>query len=169
MLERCYSEFYHVSNPCYVDCKVCDEWLNYSNFVEWYLKNYYEIDGETMQLDKNHSNYVITNYVNITYDKEAYSKDLNRFLNEISNHFSKSIDCLILVDKIKVINTKKGDKMSFITGSDETGTMDFTLFPKVYRMYEMIEYFIGKTTNTVSRSFATSTRSPWDAGTSTPP
>ncbi len=60
-------------------------------------------------------------------------------LNEISNHFSKSIDCLILVDKIKVINTKKGDKMAFITGSDETGTMDFTLFPKVYRMYEMIE------------------------------
>ena len=60
-------------------------------------------------------------------------------LNEISNHFSKSIDCLILVDKIKVINTKKGDKMSFITGSDETGTMDFTLFPKVSRMYEMIE------------------------------
>ena len=46
---------------------------------------------------------------------------------------------MILVDKIKVINTKKGDKMSFITGSDETGTMDFTLFPKVYRMYEMIE------------------------------
>lgn len=60
-------------------------------------------------------------------------------LNEISNHFSKSIDCLILVDKIKVINTKKGDKMAFITGSDETGTMDFTLFPKVYRMYEIIE------------------------------
>ena len=29
--------------------------------------------------------------------------------------------------------------MAFITGSDETGTMDFTLFPKVYRMYEMIE------------------------------
>ena len=60
-------------------------------------------------------------------------------LNEVSNHFSKSVDCLILVDKIKVINTKKGDKMAFITGSDETGTMDFTLFPKVYRMYEMLE------------------------------
>ena len=60
-------------------------------------------------------------------------------LNEISNYFSKRIDCLILVDKIKVINTKKGDKMAFITGSDETGTMDFTLFPKVYRLYEDIE------------------------------
>ena len=60
-------------------------------------------------------------------------------LNEVSSHFSKSIDCLILVDKIKVINTKKGDKMAFITGSDETATMDFTLFPKVYRMYQAIE------------------------------
>ena len=40
---------------------------------------------------------------------------------------------------MKVINTKKGDKMAFITGSDETGTMDFTLFPKVYRLYEGIE------------------------------
>ena len=60
-------------------------------------------------------------------------------LNEVSNYFSKRIDSLILVDKIKVINTKKGDKMAFITGSDETGTMDFTLFPKVYRLYEGIE------------------------------
>ena len=60
-------------------------------------------------------------------------------LNEISKHFSNVVDTLILVDKIKVINTKKGDKMAFITGSDETGTMDFTLFPKVYRLYDNIE------------------------------
>lgn len=60
-------------------------------------------------------------------------------LNSVSNYFSRQIDCLILVDKIKVITTKKGDKMAFITGSDETGTMDFTLFPKVYRLYEGIE------------------------------
>ena len=60
-------------------------------------------------------------------------------LNDIPNHFSNVVDTLILVDKIKVINTKKGDKMAFITGSDETGTMDFTLFPKVYRLYDNIE------------------------------
>ena len=60
-------------------------------------------------------------------------------LNEVSNQFLKKVDTLILVDKIKVINTKKGDKMAFITGSDETGTMDFTLFPKIYKLYEMIE------------------------------
>ena len=35
--------------------------------------------------------------------------------------------------------TKKGDRMSFITGSDESGSMDFTLFPKIYKLYENIE------------------------------
>ena len=71
----------------------------------------------------------------------AYIKD-NKYcipLNTIEEHFNKTIDCLILVDKVKVIDTKKGDKMSFITGSDETARVDFTLFPKIYKLYFAIE------------------------------
>ena len=60
-------------------------------------------------------------------------------LNTIESYFSKKIDTLILVDKVKVIDTKKGDKMSFITGSDETATMDYTLFSKVYNEYSNIQ------------------------------
>lgn len=60
-------------------------------------------------------------------------------LNTVESYFSKKIDTLILVDKVKVIDTKKGDKMSFITGSDETATMDYTLFPKVYNEYSNIQ------------------------------
>ena len=60
-------------------------------------------------------------------------------LNTLNNYFSKQVDTLILVDKIKVINTKKGDKMAFITGSDETATMEYTMFPKVYSAYPDIE------------------------------
>ena len=60
-------------------------------------------------------------------------------LNTLNNYFSKQVDTLILVDKIKVINTKKGDKMAFITGSDETATMEYTMFPKVYSAYPEIE------------------------------
>ena len=56
-------------------------------------------------------------------------------LNTVDKYFSKKIDTLILVDKIKTINTKKGDKMAFITGSDETSTMEFTLFPKIYNEF----------------------------------
>ncbi len=60
-------------------------------------------------------------------------------INEIDKNFDKTIDTLLLVEKIKIIDTKKGDKMAFITGSDETGSMEFVLFPKVLKGYENIE------------------------------
>ncbi len=60
-------------------------------------------------------------------------------LNTVEKYFGKRIDTLVLVDKIKIINTKKGDKMAFITGSDETATMEFTLFPRTYNEYIDIE------------------------------
>lgn len=56
-------------------------------------------------------------------------------LNLVENYLNKQIDTLILVDKIKIINTKKGDKMAFLTGSDETKTVEYTLFPKTYNEY----------------------------------
>ena len=51
-------------------------------------------------------------------------------LENIKDYFNKEIDTIILVEKVKVINTKKGDKMAFLTGSDEATMLDFTLFPK---------------------------------------
>ena len=60
-------------------------------------------------------------------------------LNTVEKNFGKQVDTLILVDKIKTINTKKGDKMAFITGSDETSTLEYTLFPKTYNNYPDIQ------------------------------
>ncbi len=53
-------------------------------------------------------------------------------LNMAERNFYKKVDTLILVDKIKVITTKDGERMAFLTGSDETATMEYTLFPGVY-------------------------------------
>ena len=52
MLRRCCSDEFQKKYQTYKDCNVCEEWLNYSNFKKWYDKNYYEIDGERMDLDK---------------------------------------------------------------------------------------------------------------------
>jgi DNA polymerase-3 subunit alpha len=60
-------------------------------------------------------------------------------LISVEKSFGKQVDTLILVDKIKTINTKKGDKMAFITGSDETATLEYTLFPKLYNQYSNIQ------------------------------
>ncbi|MDF7626674.1 DNA polymerase III subunit alpha [Lactobacillaceae bacterium L1_55_11] len=43
------------------------------------------------------------------------------------------VKILALVDKIKVIRTKKGDEMAFLTVSDQSGQISATLFPKLYQ------------------------------------
>ena len=52
MLERCYSAKCQEKCPTYKGCYVCDEWLYYPNFKNWYDNNYYEIESKTSQLDK---------------------------------------------------------------------------------------------------------------------
>ncbi len=52
MLRRCYSEEYHEKHPTYKDCEVAEEWLSFQNFAKWFDDNYYEIEGQKMELDK---------------------------------------------------------------------------------------------------------------------
>lgn len=52
MLRRCYCDKLHKKYPQYKECKVCDEWLNFQNFAKWYEDNYYEVEGQRMELDK---------------------------------------------------------------------------------------------------------------------
>lgn len=49
MLERCYGKRVYKT---YRDCTVCEEWKIYSNFEKWFDDNYYEIEGEAVELDK---------------------------------------------------------------------------------------------------------------------
>ena len=52
MLQRCYDPKYHEKHLTYINCVVCDEWLNHQNFGNWYEENYYEIEEQKMCLDK---------------------------------------------------------------------------------------------------------------------
>ena len=52
MLRRCYDSKCHIKFPTYIGCEVCEEWHNFQNFAEWYYNNYYEIEGQTVALDK---------------------------------------------------------------------------------------------------------------------
>lgn len=53
----------------------------------------------------------------------------------LKNYFNKIIDIYLLIDNIRVIKTKKGDKMAFITSSDEYGEVDMVMFPKIYERF----------------------------------
>ena len=52
LIRRCYEPYFINKNLTYKDCIVCEEWHCFQNFAEWYYKNYYECNNETMELDK---------------------------------------------------------------------------------------------------------------------
>ena len=63
----------------------------------------------------------------------SYKKKYNTIdLNLLPNYFDKKISIILYVDRIKVLDTKKGEKMCFVTGSDEVASIDVVFFPKVF-------------------------------------
>lgn len=42
MLERCYDNDYQSKHPTYRGCSVCEDWLVFSNFLNWFNSNYIE-------------------------------------------------------------------------------------------------------------------------------
>ncbi|PWG00790.1 DNA polymerase III subunit alpha [Levilactobacillus bambusae] len=54
-------------------------------------------------------------------------------LNPVSELTPNSqVSLLVYVVKIRVIRTKKGDQMAFLTANDESGDISITLFPRTY-------------------------------------
>lgn len=52
MIRYCYSKKLHDIDATGKDCSVCNEWHNFQNFAKWFHENYYEIEGEKMNIDK---------------------------------------------------------------------------------------------------------------------
>ena len=59
-------------------------------------------------------------------------------VKDIESYFTKNINIIVSVDKIKEITTSKNEKMAFITGSDELKNCDIVLFPKTYNKYNKL-------------------------------
>ena len=67
------------------------------------------------------------------YPTTIYKEKYNTIeLSEVGRYFDKVIDTVALIDKIKVIDTKKQEKMAFLYGSDPSTVMDYTMFPDIY-------------------------------------
>ena len=52
MIQRCYKRYPNSNNETYSECYVCDEWHNFQEFAKWYNDNFYQVEREVMNLDK---------------------------------------------------------------------------------------------------------------------
>ena len=80
-LKRCYDPKYQEKEPTYKGCIVEDYLLNFQHMGEWIDKNYYEVPGEVMCLDKDI----------LHKGNKIYSRDTCIFVpKRINNLFTKS-------------------------------------------------------------------------------
>ena len=60
-------------------------------------------------------------------------------LKDIANNFSKIIDTIIYVDKVRTHKDKNGNDMAFVTGSDETDECEYIFFSSVYKTIDNLK------------------------------
>lgn len=77
IIRRCYSYKFQEKFPTYIDCYVCDEWLEFQCFAEWHHDNHPKC-GNWYQLDKDLK--IIGNL--------AYSPDTCLFVSQSVNKFT---------------------------------------------------------------------------------
>lgn len=147
MLRRCYSEKYHKKYFTYIDCKVHEEWHNLQNFGIWFNDNYYEVEGERMELDKD----ILIKH-NKIYSPETcvfvpqrintlfVKKDKNRGKSAIGTHNDKNgkyqVNCCL-------INPKTGKSKQEYLGLYDTQEKAFEVY-KYYKernIKEVADYF----------------------------
>ncbi|MBP5684130.1 MAG: DNA polymerase III subunit alpha [Bacilli bacterium] len=122
-----------------------DNLLNYSKLCvslgpDYVLKPEMEIKEEfdNMELinkEKDCFGFYLTNHP-VRFYKDQDNNIID--LIDIKKYFNKTVDTIIMIDKITKIKTKNGDDMAFITGSDEEGSLEFVVFPKAYQDIENI-------------------------------
>lgn len=93
------------------------------------MKPNYEVtdeynDSELMSRELNTFGYFVTNHPASKYqDGVMKIKDIKKF-------FDKYVNSVVIINSIRKIKTKKAEDMGFISGSDETDSCDFIIFPK---------------------------------------
>ena len=93
------------------------------------LDSYPEFDNKfLMEKELEIFGFYISNHPVTAYKKKYETIDLGN----LSNYFDKKINIVVYVDRIKVLDTKKGEKMCFVTGSDEASSIDVVFFPRAY-------------------------------------
>lgn len=81
-------------------------------------------EGELMARELACFGFYVTNHPSSKYQSGIMK------INKMKENFDKYVDLVVIVGSIRKIKTKKGEDMGFISGSDETGTCDFIIFPK---------------------------------------
>src|SRR5574344_1370891 len=81
--------------------------------------------NELMQQELDVYGFYLSNHPASKYNGQDIVK-----LSQISKYFNKFIKSVVIINNVREIKTKTGTKRAFLSCSDETGSLEFILFPK---------------------------------------
>jgi len=84
--------------------------------------------SELINLEYDTFGFYLTSHPTLVYKD---NKDID--LIDISKHFDRRVSAVVLIERMKEVVTKNNDIMVFVTGSDNTDSINITLFPNVYK------------------------------------
>lgn len=136
MLRRCYDSKFHEKQPRYKDCIVCDEWLYFKNFKNWFNTNYYNIEGQKMCLDKDilhkgnkiyspNNCIFVSNDINLLFtkcEKTRGEQPIGVYYDEKNNKYRS---------QCKVFNITTGKSIRKSIGSFENPTKAFNSYKQI--------------------------------------
>lgn len=142
MLMRCYSDKFQARQPNYIGDTVEAEWLCYANFKPWAEENYYVIDGEPVELDKD-----ILVPGNTVYSKHTCifaPKTINQFVSGKTKKGNLPIGVDFVANKYRV--RVSIDKKQKTIGVYDTAEEAFKKYKEVKEelVKELAERYKGK-------------------------
>ncbi len=87
--------------------------------------------------DKDYSEKDIFGFYISGHPASKYTEGITK-IKDFTHFINKTITTVLLVDKLNVINTKKGEKMAFLNVSDDTGSINSVIFPKDNRLIDKL-------------------------------
>jgi len=91
-----------------------------------------EVDDRTREMAT--FGFFLSNHPSSKYQDITITK-----LEKIAEKFDKYVKCVVVIEGIRKIETKKKEPMAFVHASDESGDMDFVVFSSVYPLLSKIE------------------------------
>ena len=104
-------------------------------------------DNELREMEYDLFGYFISNHPSSKYKNVVKLDNLEKYL-------FKTIKCVVLIERIKMIKTKKNEDMAFFSASDEVSKGNFTVFPKNIDVIKNLhEHDLVEVTGLVSKRF----------------
>lgn len=99
---------------------------------------YKELEEEYLRINEN---YIYGFYISNHPASRIFDPSITKVMY-INKLLFKKIKIIVIIDRVRIIKTKNNEEMAFIKASDETGSVDITIFPKYMKYIDIIK--VGK-------------------------